>query len=191
MTAHAVALRRLAEALALAAGLLIACVVTLTMINVAGFSANVAVRPFGGSVPGLPGYEDAVRLFIGTAALLMLPYCQLARGHVSVDLIANALSPRALERLTRATDAAMAILAAFLAVMLTSGALTYRADGVVSPVLGWPVWPFMLPGVGALAAWSLIAAVMAADPSVAIGDARRAGTEGAHPSGGTSTGGGG
>ena len=33
-----------------------------------------------------------------------------------------------------------------------------RADGLVSPVLDWPEWPFYLPGLVSLALWALVAA---------------------------------
>ncbi len=163
-------IQRLAFACALAAGCLIVIVVALTVINTAGFMANAATRVFGQNVPGLPGYEDAVSLLIGCAALFMLPYCQLSRGHVSVDLFTSWMSPRLQGWLLRLTDLAMALCAGFLAYMLTRGMLIYKQDQALSPVLGWPIWPFMLPGVFALALWAAIALFMAFHPALAIGE---------------------
>ena len=148
-------------------------VVLITVLNAAGFIANSAARFTGGNVPGLPGYEDAVSLLIGNAALLMLPYCQLARGHVSVDLFTDWMSTSLLSGLTRLTDFMMSICAAFLSVMLAKGMITYLSDGALTPVLGWPIWPFLVPGIFATALWALVALLMAVwpptelDPSLA------------------------
>ncbi len=146
-------------------GLLLLAVVLITVVNVAGFILNAASRPYGYNVPGLPGYEDAVSLFVGMAALCMLPYCQLTRSHVSVDLFTDSLSAASRARLQRLSDALMGIAATFFAVMLAKGMLAYQADGVRSPVLDWPVWPFMTPGIAALLLWALIAVRLALNPS--------------------------
>lgn len=164
-------IRRIAVGMALIAGALLVLVVAITMVNVAGFSLNMAARPFGATVPGLPGYEDAVSFFIGVAALFFMPYCQLTRGHVSVDLFTDMLSPAWRGRLARLNDALMAAAAAFFAVMMSRGMISYLEDGVRSPVLDWPVWPFLAPGVLALAMWSLTAALMAVSPAIAAPDA--------------------
>jgi hypothetical protein len=38
------------------------------------------------------------------------------------------------------------------------GLLETRADGALSRVLGWPEWPFYLPGIASLLLWAAIAA---------------------------------
>ncbi|MEO1457091.1 MAG: TRAP transporter small permease subunit [Pseudomonadota bacterium] len=149
---------------AMAGGALFGIVVLVTVVNVGGFILNAVARLADRTVPGLPGYEDAVSLLVGLGALLMLPWCQLQRGHVSVDLFTSLLSDRALRRLTRVTDAVMGCLAGFLAVMLVRGTLSYRADGVRTPVLEWLVWPFMVPGAAAIALWAAVAFYLAAQP---------------------------
>jgi TRAP-type C4-dicarboxylate transport system permease small subunit len=95
----------------------------------------------------------------------MLPYCQLTRSHVSVDLFTSSLSAVSLARLQRFSDLLMAIAATFFAVMLARGMLSYQADGVRSPVLDWHVWPFMIPGIAAVGLWALFAVRMALNPS--------------------------
>lgn len=160
----------LAWLMAMAAGVLFALVVLITVINVGGFILNTIVRPFGGTVSGLPGYEDAVSVFVGMAVFFILPYCQLSRGHVSVDLFTSRMSPRSLRMLTRSTDLVMAIAAGFFTIMLVSGLFEYRDDGVRTPVLGWPVWPFIIPGIVALALWCVTAFALALDPSMARSD---------------------
>ena len=154
--------------LALAAGALFALVVVITVINVGGFVLNTIVRPFGYTVSGLPGYEDAVSVFIGMAVFFILPYCQLSRGHVSVDLFTSRMSPHNLQRLTRSTDFVMALAAGFFTIMLVYGLFEYLDDGVRTPVLGWPIWPFVIPGIAALGLWCLAALTLAIDPSIAL-----------------------
>lgn len=157
-------IRALSWGSAMIGGALFALVVLITVINVGGFALNGPARLLGQTVPGLPGYEDAVSLFVGLGALLMLPWCQLQRGHVSVDLLASLLPAGAVRLITRLTDAVMGALAGFLAVMLAEGMLAYRADGVRTPVLEWLVWPFMAPGAAALALWAAAAFLLAAAP---------------------------
>ncbi|MEM6974150.1 MAG: TRAP transporter small permease [Pseudomonadota bacterium] len=165
-------LRSLCRWCALLGGALFGVVVLVTVVNVGGFMLNAAARPFDRTVPGLPGYEDAVSMLVGLSALLMLPWCQLQRGHVSVDLFTSLLSARARRLMTQVTDAIMGFLAAFLTVMMARGMLGYRADGVRTPVLEWPIWPFMAPGVLALALWAAVAFALAIAPEAADEDPR-------------------
>ena len=37
------------------------------------------------------------------------------------------------------------------------GMLETHADAAVSRVLGWPEWPFYIPGIASLVLWALIA----------------------------------
>lgn len=170
MTAAAAALRDrlltpLARALALYGGAVLLIVMVLTVINVAGFALDAVLAPtLGVAVPGLPGYEEAVALLIGGAALSFLPWCQMRYGHVAVDLFtqrAPAAFNAAVDRLALALTA---VLALFLGAALAVGMLEARADGLLSSVLSWPVWPFRLPAILALVAWGATAATMAVAP---------------------------
>ena len=62
---------------ALMGGALLLGIVLATAINAAGFTGTAVARMWGGNVPGLPGYEDAVQMLVGVAALAMFPYAQL------------------------------------------------------------------------------------------------------------------
>lgn len=150
-------IKRITTWWALLGGLVLFAIVLVTVSNVAAFALDRLARLLGGTVTGLPGYEDFVRLAISAAALMLLPYCQLKRGHVVVDLFADML-PRALRRiLTRISLAAMAALALFLAYWMMQGMHETRADGALSRVLGWPEWPFYLPGIVSLLLWAAVA----------------------------------
>ncbi|MEO0823066.1 MAG: TRAP transporter small permease [Pseudomonadota bacterium] len=143
---------------ALLGGALLGAIVLVTTANIAAFAADRAAGLWGGAVPALPGYEDFVRLAVSAAALMLLPWCQLQRGHVSVELFAARLPrglARGLDRLWLALTAAVAL---FLMVWMADGMAETRADGIRTPILGWPEWPFYLPGLASLALWALIAA---------------------------------
>ncbi|MCL5776976.1 TRAP transporter small permease [Limibaculum sp. FT325] len=152
---------RLAAAWAVAGGVVLALIVLVTTANIALFAAHRVALLWGGSVAGLPGYEDFVRLAVSAAALMLLPWCQARRGHVAVDLFVSALPGAARRGLDRLWLGCMAGLALFLAVMMVDGMAETRADGVLSPILGWPEWPFYLPGLVSLGLWALVAAVQA------------------------------
>lgn len=148
---------RLVAAWALAGGVLIIAIMVVTSVNVGAFGLDKIARGFGATVSGLPGYEDFVRLAISCAALMFLPYCQLRRGHVTVDLFAQLL-PLAVRRgLDRLWLATIAMLALFLAYWMIYGMLETLRDNVLSPVLGWHQWPFYVPGVVSLFMWVGIA----------------------------------
>jgi hypothetical protein len=146
-------LEKLAVWWAILGGVVLLAIVLVTATNVGAFGLDKIARLFGATVSGLPGYEDFVRLAISGAALMLFPYCQLKRGHVAVDLDAVSLI-------------AMAALALFLAYWMVLGLLETRADGALSRVLGWPEWPFYLPGIASLLLWAAIAAhqVVAGEP---------------------------
>ncbi|MEO9460426.1 MAG: TRAP transporter small permease [Lentilitoribacter sp.] len=138
---------------ALLGGFALMLAVLVTVINALGFSANVIVRNFGFNVSGLPGYEDMVTLFVGFAALTMMPFCQLHGGHIAVDVFIKS-APRAIQWFSHLFSTfLMAGIALFFSYMLSQGVEEARGDGTVTSVLGWPVWAFMLPGVFSCLLW--------------------------------------
>lgn len=152
-------LERIAIWWALLGGVLLIAIVLVTVTNVGAFALDKLARLAGGTVSGLPGYEDFVRLAISAAALMLFPYCQLVRGHVAVDLFADMTSRRVQRALDTFSLVAMSALALFLAYWMILGMAETRADGALSRVLGWPEWPFYLPGIVSLLLWAAVAAV--------------------------------
>ncbi len=135
----------------------------MTVTNAGAFLADRIARAFGGTVAGLPGYEDFVRLAVSSAALMLIPYCQQRRGHIAVDLLVTRMPKRVRRLLDRMSLAAMAAAALFLAYWMVYGMIETRADHALSRVLGWPEWPFYLPGIVSLLLWAAIAAVQAVE----------------------------
>lgn len=153
-------LHRIAAAWAIAGGVLLFLIVAVTVTNVGAFTFDRVAGLFGGRVEGLPGYEDFVRLCVSAAALMLLPYCQARKGHVSVDIFAETLVPPALQRVLDALwQVLMAALAAFLAYQMALGMIETYQDNVLSRVLGWREWPFYLPGILSMALWAAVCAV--------------------------------
>lgn len=165
MRSPAALLWRLADLMALAAGALLFAIVAVTTTNVAAFALDRIARLSGGTVGGLPGYEDFVQLAVSGAALMILPCCQARRGHVAVDLFL-ARAPRALQRgIDRAWLLLTAAVALFLGYWMVLGMIEARGDGMLTSVLGWPVWPFYLPGIAAMPLWAAIALAQIGDAS--------------------------
>ncbi|MEM1346772.1 MAG: TRAP transporter small permease subunit [Pseudomonadota bacterium] len=150
-------LERLAALWALAGGAVLLAIVAVTAANAAAFGLDKLARLAGLSVAGLPGYEDFVRLAIGAALPMFLPYTQARRAHLAVDFCARALGPRLNRWIERASLALTALAAWFLAYWMVIGMAETRADGVLSRVLGWPEWPFYAPGAVSLALWGAVA----------------------------------
>jgi TRAP-type C4-dicarboxylate transport system permease small subunit len=143
---------------ALLGGIGLLLIVGATALNVGAFAADMVARSFGGSVTAFPGYEDFVRLIVSAAVLMLFPYCQLRRGHVGVNLLVERMP----EPVQRAVDVisliGMTLLVLFLLYWMVIGMMETRADHAISRVLGWPEWPFYLPGLVSLALWALVAA---------------------------------
>ena len=148
---------------AIAGGVGLLLIVGATAFNVGAFLLDRIARGFGGEVTAFPGYEDFVRLVVSAAALMLFPYCQLKRGHVAVDLLVERMPRRAQRVIDAIALAGMTALALFLLYWMSIGMIETRDDHAISRVLGWPEWPFYLPGLISLALWALVAAADAAD----------------------------
>jgi TRAP-type C4-dicarboxylate transport system permease small subunit len=157
--------RRLAEWWAVAGGLVLLAILLVTTANAGAFALDRVARLWGGTVAGLPGYEDFVRLAISGAALMFFPYAQASRAHVAVDIFVAWLPAglrRALDRFWLVVTIAIAL---FLAWWMWFGMLQAREDALVTGVLGWPDWPFYLPGIASLVLWAAVAVVQLPEPA--------------------------
>jgi len=151
-------LERVADHFAILAGVVLFIIVVVTATNTAAFVLHRIAQLSGGSVGGLPGYEDFVQLAISGAALMFFPYCQAHRGHVAVELFMDRF-PQVVQR---AADCVWLLLtvaiALFLAYWMVLGMVEARDDGAVTSVLGWQIWPFYIPGIASMILWALVAA---------------------------------
>lgn len=150
---------RLIKAWALFGGALLLFIVVLTAVNAVGFTADVIARLWGGNVSGLPGYEDAVQMIVGVAALAMFPYAQLCRAHAAVDVVMQYAPVWANRAVAVASGFVLCAVLVWMAWMLAQGTLQVRADRVETTVLGWPVWVFMPFAVISCLLWAAAAAI--------------------------------
>lgn len=150
-------LARTADLFALIGGAIAILIVLITTLNAGAFIMDRAAAMFGTDVAGFPGYEEIVRLGISVTALMFVPYCQLHRGHVAVDLFV-ARFPQWLQTwLDRLWLSVTAAIALFLAGWMIYGLFEKRDDGVVTGVLGLAEWPFYAPGILSLGLWAAVA----------------------------------
>ncbi len=88
----------------------------------------------------IPGDYEMVEVFIGLAVFGFLPYCQLARGHVGVDLFVIPFGNRAMTLTQTLGD----IVIAGLTLLLTSrhiiGSFDKYDSGETTFILAFPVW---------------------------------------------------
>ena len=151
------ALYKLAGFWAILGGLVLLSIVGVTITNVGAFALDRIARLSGGTVSGLPGYEDFVRLAVAAAIPMFLPYCQTQRGHLAVDLFLRKAPPAFDRFIDRLSLVLMAATALFLAYWMRVGMIETQEDGALSRVLGWEEWPFYLPGIASLILWAVIA----------------------------------
>lgn len=174
--------RRLEQLAGLWAGLgggLLLLIAGVTAVNVGAFGLDRLARLVGHDIGGLVGYEDFVALAVGAAVPMFLPYCQCRRGHLTVDLLADQLAHWGAAGLAgwfrRWSDRLAAVLVAgaalFLAWWMVQGMIESRGDGAESRVLGWPVWPFFVPGIVSLGLWALVALVQLFEPAGTLAEA--------------------
>lgn len=150
-------MQRITAAWAVIGGTGLLLIVAVTTVNTGLFTVDrLAALLLGQNVRGLPGYEDFVLLVIGGVALSFFPYCQLQGSHINVTLFSRRFPPRLNRLLDRLWLLVALGVAIFLAYWLLQGVWERRADHAITRVLGWPEWPFMLPGVISLAMWILV-----------------------------------
>lgn len=157
----------LARYWAILGGVILLTIVAVTVVNVGAFALDRLARLGGGEVPALPGYEDYVRLAVGSAIPMLLPWCQAQRGHLAVDLFLSRAPARFRRGIDRLSLVLMAALSIFLAYFMILGLLETRDDGALSAVLGWQIWPFYVTGILSLALWALVclAQAITGDPA--------------------------
>ncbi len=115
----------------------------------AGIAALSWIRPLSGDF-------EIVALGCGIAIAAAMPYCQLVRGNVAVDLFTERLSGPAKARLGLIGDLLLAVIAALLAWRTLLGGLDAHGYGETTMVLRLPVaWGYF----PIAASFALLAAV--------------------------------
>ncbi|MFQ5959596.1 MAG: TRAP transporter small permease, partial [Alphaproteobacteria bacterium] len=138
-------LERLAKGLALAGGAVLLAVMAVTVVSVVGRTAFAS--------PILGDFE-LVEIGCAVAVFAFLPYCQLRRGNVVVDLFIRRTHGRA--RLDAAHSLVYAAIAALFAWRLALGGAELRAWGETTMILAVPLWWGFVPIVASAALLVLI-----------------------------------
>ncbi len=134
------ALLALTKCVAIAGGLVFVALVAMELVSIVGrklFSAPV------------PGDVEILQMCAAFASAAFFAYCHMMRGDVKVDFFTHHLAPQCVALLDAFGSLLVAVFGALLAWRTGAGALSLKADGVTTAVLGWPVWlgqALMVPG---------------------------------------------
>ena len=150
-------LYKAASWLAVAGGLLALLIAVVTIVNVTAFGLDKIARLFDANFPAIIGYEDFVSMIVSSAALMFFPYCQARRGHVAVDVFIKMFPAWFALTVDVISGICMTALALFLGYMMVNGLIEVRGDNTLSAILGWPIWPFYVPGIISMFLWAAIA----------------------------------
>jgi len=128
-------------ALALLGGLLLLFIVIMTVVSIVG-RALVGVfefHPFDRLGP-VPGDFELVQAGCAIAVCAFLPWCQLNRGHVTVDVAAAAAGDRAKAVLALVGNVLMTVATAVVAWRIQLGLDDKLSYGETTMILQMPVW---------------------------------------------------
>ena len=120
----------LAASLVLFGGL---CLVVACGLTVASILGGLTLRP-------LPGEIELVEALCGLAVFAFLPYCQLKRGHVGVDILISAFGPKAMNWTQLIGDIVIAVLIGLVTWRHAVGTMDKIGNGETTPLLLIPVW---------------------------------------------------
>ncbi|MFP1633058.1 TRAP transporter small permease [Zhengella sp. ZM62] len=141
------AIEWLARMLALLGGLVLVALTIITCISIAGR----ALISFG--LGPVPGDFELVEAGVAFAIFAFLPWCQLNRGHATVDLFTSFLSERTNRWIDLVSEIVMGVIIVILTWKLKDGMFDKMRYHETTFILQFPVW-------WAYAA-SLVAAVVA------------------------------
>ena len=162
----------LSRLLAMLGGILLLAITALVVLSVSGRALIWA------GLGPIPGDFELVEAGTALAVFCFLPWCQMERGHVSVDVFADWLGPRVNAVLAVLFDLAMTVVAAFILWRLWAGMLDKLQYNETTYILQFPVWwgyAVCVP-VGAVfvlvCAWTVVRSLVEArDPGRAAGRA--------------------
>jgi TRAP-type C4-dicarboxylate transport system permease small subunit len=132
----------LARALALVGGIILVALVVMSVISIFGRGIGSYSRtlPFLRGFGPVPGDFELVEAGTAVAVFAFLPWCQLRRGHVTVDVFLMWTTPRVRAALSLAGNVLMTVAAAFIAWRLGLGLQDKMAFRETTMILGMPVW---------------------------------------------------
>lgn len=145
-------IEQLARALAIAGGMALVALTVLVAVSIVGR----ALLTFGFGFGPVPGDFELVEAGTGFAVFAFLPWCQWKRGHATVDLFTNFLSPGANRVIDLVTEILMTLILGLIAWRLWAGTVDKFNYAETTFILQFPVW------------WPLAAALVAAVIGVVV-----------------------
>lgn len=141
-------------ATAAAGGVLLLAIVLLVCLSVLGRSMGWA------GLGPVPGDSELVAVASAVAVFCFLPWCQLQRGHVTVDIAVVRLPRRGRAALAALGDLAILAIYLLLAGQTVAGLLSKLRFGEATFILRLPIW-WAYAGCAAAAAVGALVAVYA------------------------------
>lgn len=139
----------------------------LTTVSI--FGRWLSDLPWIAATPGLDwvgsitGNYEIVEMGIAAAIAAFMPYCQMRRGHVCVEVFVMAAGPRVQIFLTAVSNVVFTVVTAFIAWRLVAGMEDKMRYQETTMVLGAPVWWGYLPCAVFFALFAVACAYTVAD----------------------------
>ncbi len=132
----------IAWAMAILGGLILIGLVVMSVVSITGRGLGSYSRsfPFLRGFGPVPGDFELVEAGVAIAVFAFLPWCQLRRGHVTVDVFLFWASPRSRAALSLIGNVLMTGAAIFIAWRLQLGLYDKIAFRETTMILGMPVW---------------------------------------------------
>lgn len=124
----------LARALAILGGIVLVAVTVMTVASITGRAfSRVGLGP-------VPGDFELVQAGVGFAVFAFLPWCQLNRGHATVDIVTSLFSDRANHIIDVVSEILMTLVLGAIAWQLYYGMRDKLAYSETSFILQYPLW---------------------------------------------------
>lgn len=135
----------LARALAILGGVILVVITVITVISITGRAFIWAgLRP-------VPGDFELVEAGVGFAVFAFLPWCQLNRGHATVDIFTSFLPNQVNRHIDVLAEVLMTVAITFIAWRLWFGLQDKIRYGETTFILQFPVWWAFAACMGAAA----------------------------------------
>lgn len=128
------AVEALARWLALLGGLALVVITALTVLSITGRALTAQ------GLGPLPGDFELVEVLTAFAVFSFLPWCQLRRGHATVDVFTKALPDRANRAIDFVAELLMTLAVVLIAWRLWYGMWDKLNYGETSFILQFPLW---------------------------------------------------
>lgn len=132
----------------------------LGMLTVAAVTVVAVLLRWSG-LGGISAMNEIVGMLFAVAIAATLPAATAQRVHLRIDLLGNLMSPRLRQWLDVAGACLLLIFIVVLAREVQAYALRMTASSRTTPILGWPVGPFMMAVAALFWATAAIQAMLA------------------------------